>query len=402
MEETTVNAGGEQLLTPVPVESTGMLAPPAAEKRSISYFVDPSIIAVDLEFNGRLGDEDPKALQALAADIAKNGQIQDGTVIELPETISGSGPYDDVLRRARQNNPGAKWFLISGHRRFAAVRRIIAQKLVPDFPGFRVRKLDKSLKDARDWNITENSTHKPLTAHQKASLVLRMRDLEQRDVADIARVFGKTAAWVSQMSALQSLCPECWTALEIEAINLAQAQAYAKLPEVEQVKALREGLTAKAAKDLASVLAAGKAEGGEDGEGPKESKPRVKGSGGGSGDKPSKQFRFLVASYTAAWRRERKESGNKQHPKPIELALLAQVDAWFAGGLTSADMIENIGRIVNGTGTYKGLARPGAMPKVTKEDRDAAAADLVGSEKSIAAAAKAETPEDETGDEANE
>ena len=346
------------------------------ETRSVSYFVPLKDIGIDPVFNGReYGTEEAetsKSLLAFGMDVAAN-QLQDAIVVEFPSNPDRlDDASKDIMRRTREAFPDCKYLVVAGNRRFQALKLAEANGVLPDgFQGLRVRKLDWNgdIATIRRVNIVENASRRALSPSETAKVVMRMSEVEGFSGKAIAESFGKTAAWVSQVKTLQNLCLQAWKALEVEAINMAQAMELAKMPEHEQIKAIREGLSAS---EIKAERQAANAE---------TSKSDSAGARGGNREsgksasyRNAKEFILMAQTLNEFCKR----AGIAKQGLPPEVAMLDAVLLWFKGGANKEQLLERLGKIHNGQRPWDKLGETGQEIKPTKEDREAALEQLAG------------------------
>jgi ParB/RepB/Spo0J family partition protein len=149
--------------------------------------------------------------------------LLDPAEIELSDNIRGEISEDDARRMAQdlleagcqlqpvgvRRVPGGGWRLVYGHRRVAGLLWLQRNAALPEDSPLRQASAIEvpSREEELIIQIRENSARRNLKPVEEAELI---RDLlaDGRTVEQVARIFGRSAGWVTQRHTLLSLPPE--------------------------------------------------------------------------------------------------------------------------------------------------------------------------------------------------
>jgi len=167
-----------------------------------------------------------------------------GDVDGLAKSIHEQGLITPLLVLREKNGRKTDHFLVSGHRRYEAVKRLRAASTVMQnkFEDIEVTFFDGTLSDALFVNIAENLNRQSLSPMEVAD---RIQDfvnsgLEQQEVA---KKLGRSAAWVSQiLSVNKKATTGVKSALSGGQIKTSHAKELTRLPSDKQDAALEEFL----------------------------------------------------------------------------------------------------------------------------------------------------------------
>lgn len=165
-----------------------------------------------------------------------------------PETIAGlsqSIKTDGLLQNlvvAKPGNARRKYVIVSGERRFRALRLLVENGDLPkDTPVSVVVREDLSEADAHRIATIENIQREDLPPLEEAEAVTT---LLQDDMAleDVAAQTGLSERTIKRRLALSALCNEAKQALAAGEIGLAQAEALTLGTETQQRDLIGDGL----------------------------------------------------------------------------------------------------------------------------------------------------------------
>ena len=135
-------------------------------------------------------------------------------VDKLAESMRRHGQLADVLVRVHPSSSD-KFQLIYGHRRVAAAKLLGWEKI-------RARVVTASEEEMLIMALIENLERKDFTAYEKARIFYRLNTEFKRSYEEIARIIGRSKAYVAQHIAMLELFTEEQTK-DPEVIRLLQS-----------------------------------------------------------------------------------------------------------------------------------------------------------------------------------
>lgn len=177
--------------------------------------------------NVRYNEEDCAAVEALAAAIVREGQLQ--------QIVLHTAPAGAEWAVNAAGEP-AQYGVWAGGRRYRAIGLAIADGRLPiDFP------IKAELRDQSDGLIVvdslgENLLRRDLRAYEVHAAIARAVSLGET-VASIADRIGQTESWVTRQLRLGELDPEIFAAYAAGEISGEEAQAFAATADAELQRA---------------------------------------------------------------------------------------------------------------------------------------------------------------------
>lgn len=178
------------------------------------FLVPPDQIKAEL--NGRFAPHDDNDVQKMLSSFKEKGQLQPVLVRKLP---------DHTLT------------LVAGFRRHAAALLYSAEQ-----PEFKLKCMlfVGNEEEAFRANIEENIERKKLNPMDLAFQVRIWRERFGKKDKDIAKLYGFTPAYISQIKKLLSLSPDIQDKVKDEIISMSAALKLADLTEEEQREVIKE------------------------------------------------------------------------------------------------------------------------------------------------------------------
>lgn len=177
--------------------------------------------------NVRYNEEDCEAVEALAAAIVREGQLQ--------QIVLHTAPAGAAWAVNAAGEP-AQFGVWAGGRRYRAIGKAIADGRLPaDFP------IKAELRDQSDGLIVvdslgENILRRELRPYEVHAAIARAVTLGET-VASIADRIGQTEGWVTRQLRLGELDPEIFAAYAAGTISGEEAQAFAATADPELQRA---------------------------------------------------------------------------------------------------------------------------------------------------------------------
>lgn len=177
----------------------------------------------DIEVNA-LGFTNPRTytgdVTELAASIATHGLTN--VPIVWAVTTDESGTPDE-------NGEFARYILLCGHRRLAAIKSLVEQGKGESFANISCSVFAGSLREAEALSVSENEDRENLNPADTAAAVAKLKERYSTQ-AEVGQALGKSQPWVSNMLQLHyNLCPEVREALRTEKISIEHAKQFARL-----------------------------------------------------------------------------------------------------------------------------------------------------------------------------
>lgn len=159
----------------------------------------------------------PTAIDALAQDIAAHGVIQSLSV------------YKD----------GGHYHVFAGGRRFRALKQLAKAKTISG--AYEVPVIVRTIEEAHELSLAENVSRQPMHVADCVVAYGKLRDDLGLEPQSIAMRFGVSPDYVRRVLKLSALAPICLTALGMDKIGIATAQALTLTDDhAEQVRLLEE------------------------------------------------------------------------------------------------------------------------------------------------------------------
>lgn len=145
---------------------------------------------------------------------------------ELAESIKSNGLLEPIVVRPHPSKPAGWWLLIAGERRWRACKQA-------DITKIEARILDVDEATAFELSVAENVNRHDMTPIEEAQAYATLRGYD-RDVAAIAKLFGKTDRYVSLRMELLDLSEEAQAQVAAGRIAVSVAQQMARLNQGNQ------------------------------------------------------------------------------------------------------------------------------------------------------------------------
>lgn len=193
-------------------------------KRRDMNIVHPSMILVDHKFNGRVKAHDDESVQKLADSIAEHGQQQ------------------PVVIRPLNGHPDYKFQLVSGYRRHAAVSLLNKSRNNKDQAFLLCVKSSVNEDEAFIANLIENIERKNTTVIDDVHNMRRLKEEKGYTNNDLAKLYGKTSARISQLYKLLELDDETQMLVHDGKLKVSHAIRLTEIPPKERKNALKDAL----------------------------------------------------------------------------------------------------------------------------------------------------------------
>lgn len=169
-------------------------------------------------------------LNQIHADSNYRKTFNDKSLKELAASIKKNGVIEPII--VRQNETG--FAIVAGERRYRA-SHLAGLVTIPAL----IREIADA--DVLKVQIIENVQREGVQYMEEAYGIKRLRDEADLDVAEIARIIGKSDAYVYQQLRLTSLPDEVQTIARNHWISKSVAWLIAQLPNIdEQIKAAKD------------------------------------------------------------------------------------------------------------------------------------------------------------------